>query len=121
MCYHGPLPSGGQYFGIAATHGRTIWERQFPQASFYGHLTPDSRRPALIIDGSFSKDRLQCLYYDDDATPAAKPEPTCVHGTQWNSIPGQYSQPHPLADPTGKWIAFTATKAGRSDVYVVQL
>ncbi|KPK82989.1 MAG: hypothetical protein AMJ81_08615 [Phycisphaerae bacterium SM23_33] len=122
MCYHGGLPGGGNYFGIADPAGRTRWERCYPQASFYGHNTPDARRPAIIIDGEFSQHLLQWLYYDDqDTVPHPKLEPICAHSTQWGSIPGQYSHPHPLTDAAGQWISFTAAKAGRSDVYVVDV
>ncbi len=49
MCYHGGLPGGGEYFGIASVAGETLWEQQYPQASFYGHHTPGARRAALIL------------------------------------------------------------------------
>ena len=112
---------GGEYVGVAAVDGRTRWERVYPQARQYGHQTPDAQRPALITDGLFSAHLLQWLYLDD--APAERPhlEPICVHGTEWGSLPGQYSHPHPLADPTGRWISFTAAHAGRSDVYVVEV
>ena len=121
MCYHGSLAGGGSYSGIATPAGETLWERCFPQTKFYGHCTPDARRPALIIDGEFSQDLLQWLYYGDD-DPSRPPhlEPICVHGTEWGSLPGQYSHPHPLTDASGRWVSFTAAKGGRSDVYVVE-
>lgn len=121
MAYHGRLPGGGEYFGIAERNGHTRWERLFPQTRFYGHHTPDARRPALIIDGTFADDRLQWLYYDDPAQAEPHLEPICLHNTTWGSLPGQYSHPHPLTDPGGQWVSFTAAKDGRSDVYVVSL
>jgi len=122
MAYHGPLADGGVYVGIADVDGSTRWEREFPGATHYGHLTPDARRPALIMDGDFSRDRLQWLYYDEEE-PRAGPrlEPVCLHSTQWGSIPGQYSHPHPLTDSSGRWISFTSARDGRSDVYVVEI
>lgn len=123
MCYHGGLPAaagGGGYFGIADVHGRTRWERSYPQATFYGHITPAADRPALITDGCFSPDRLQWLYRDRDGTDAHL-EPICVHGTDWRCLPGQYAHPHPLTDPAGKYVSFTAARDGRSDVYVVEV
>jgi hypothetical protein len=116
LAYHGSLPGGGVYIGIAKLNGETIWENTFPEARFYGHLTPDPKRPALILDGDFSKDKLQWLFYNEH-----KPrlEPICYHNTEWGSIPGQYSHPHPLVDASGRWISFTSAKKGRSDVYVV--
>ena len=48
-------------------------------------------------------------------------EPICAHGTDWGSLPGQYSHPHPLGDPSGRWVSFTSARDGRSDVYVVDV
>lgn len=118
LAYHGPLPSGGVYIGVTRRDGETLWEREFPHARYYGHLTADALRPALILDGDFTPDRLQWLYYDGDPP---RLEPICIHGTEWGSLPGQYSHPHPLTDPQGQWIAFNAARRGRSDVYVVQV
>ena len=59
LCYHGNARGGGGYFEVAKTNGEVVWERVFPEAITYGHNTPDARRKALIIDGSFSRDRLQ--------------------------------------------------------------
>ena len=121
MAYHGYLPGGGVYIGIAERDGRTRWERSFPEARHYGHLTPDPCRPALILDGDFVPDLLQRLYYDrpDDAPPRL--EPICVHGSEWESIPGQYSHPHPLVDASGRWLSFNRAQGGRSDVCLVDL
>lgn len=121
MCYHGRADQGGEYFGVATLDGKIIWEHVFPDATFYGHHTPDARKPALIIDGAFSRDTLQWLYYDTPEHEGPKLEPICVHGTEWGGLPGQYSHPHPLTDPSGRWISFTAAKEGRSDVYVVDV
>ena len=120
MAYHGGASGGGIYIGIAAPDGVTLWEQVFRDARFYGHLTPDPERPALILDGDFSKDLLQWMYYDlGDPDQPVRLEPICRHGTEWGGLPGQYSHPHPLTDSSGQWVSFTAAKNGRSDVYVV--
>lgn len=119
MCYHGPASSGGEFFGVAAINGDPLWEEVFPDARLYGHNTPDPRRKALIIDGSFSTDRLQWLHWGDRAGGVPKLEPICLHSTEWGSLPGQYSHPHPLTDAAGRWVSFTAARGGRSDVHVV--
>ena len=94
-----------------------LGEKKFPQARFYGHLTPDAKRPALILDGDFTKDKLQWLYYDRQEP---RLEEICRHNTEWGSLPGQYSHPHPLTEASGRWVSYTAAKNGRSDVYVVE-
>ena len=111
----------GEYFGIATLDGKTVWEEAFPDATSYGHNTPDARRKALIIDGMFSADKLQWLYWDEPTEGSPKLEPICIHGTEWGSIPGQYSHPHPLTDASGTWISYTAARGGRSDIYVVNV
>ena len=121
MIYHGPAAAGGEYFGVADLHGHKLYERVFPQVNFYGHNSPDPVKPAMIIDGFFSKDLLQWLYYDDPECELPKLEPICRHGTEWGSIPGQYSHPHPLASPDGRWISFTAACDGRTDVLAVEI
>ena len=121
MIYHGHASAGGEYFGVAGLDGRKIYERVFPKAAFYGHNSPDPRAPAMIIDGFFSNDLLQWLYYDDNQNEEPKLEPICRHGTEWESIPGQYSHPHPLASPDGRWISYTTAYDGRTDVQVVEI
>ena len=117
----GPGSQKGFYIGITDLDGGTRWEYRCAGVAHYGHLSPDPRRPALILDGDFSKELLQWCYYDrpDDCEPRL--EPICVHGTEWGSLPGQYSHPHPLIDRSGRWISFTRAHAGRSDVCVVDL
>ena len=123
LAYHGFLPGGGVYLGLTQPDGATIWEGKYPQARAYGHLTPDRTRPALILDGDFSPDTLQWLVTDGPPGPEPELEPICRHDTEWDSIqPGsQYTHPHPLADPTGQWVAFNAARDGRQDVYVVSV
>jgi len=121
LCYHGPAAGGGEYFGIAAPDGEVVWEQVFPGAFAYGHHTPDARRKALILDGTFSTDRLQWLHWAESQASAPRLDPICVHGTEWNGLPGQYSHPHPLTDASGSWISFTSARGGRSDVHVVSV
>ena len=119
MAYHGPRSGGGIYLGITAIDGTTRWEYEVPTASSYGHLTPDPLRSALILDGDFSNDLLQWLYYDlDNPSQPPRLEPICRHATEWNSLPGQYAHPHPLVDASGQWISFTAAQQGTSQVFV---
>ncbi len=121
MCYHGGARGGGEYFGVADIHGQVRWERVFEQATFYGHNTPDARREALIIDGSFSRDKLQWLHFDTPSATGPVLEAICLHSTEWDGLPGQYSHPHPLTDACGRWGSFTSARAGRSDVFVVDV
>lgn len=118
MAYHGPAQEGGAYIGLTAPDGRTIWEHTFPEAKQYGHLSPDPKRPALILDGDFAADRLQWIYYN---RPKPQLRPICLHNTEWDNPGGQYSHPHPQASPTGRHILFTHSRAGRTDVSIVEI
>ena len=120
LCYHGHATAGGEYFGIAKPDGCVVWEQVFPGASAYGHTTPDARKQALIIDGTFSTDTLHWLDWAASTGETPVLEPICIHGNEWGSLPGQYSHPHPLTDASGDWISFTSARGGRSDVYVVE-
>jgi len=119
LAYHGSLPGGGIYMGVRRHDGEPIWQRSFPEAVHYGHLTPDAKRRALVLDGDLSADRLQWLHYEGDN--GYRLEPIALHSTEWGSLPGQYSHPHPITDPTGRWISFTSARAARSDVNVVDI
>ena len=70
----------------------------------------------MILDGNLSNDLLLWVYYDQ---PQPRVEVICRHGSDWGALPGQYPHPHPIADPTGHWIAYNAAARGRSDVFVV--
>ena len=61
---------------------------------------------ALFVASSLSGERVEVI---------------ARHGTDWNSMGGQYPHPHPLCDATGRWISFNAAQKGRSDVYVVEV
>jgi hypothetical protein len=122
VAYHGFLGAGGYasgiFIGLADAGGRVIRDFVFPEAHAYGHLNPDPRRPALILDGDLLPGCLSWLYYDREQP---RLEVICRHDTEWESMPGQYSHPHPQSDPTGHWISYNAAKGGRSDVYVVEV
>jgi hypothetical protein len=75
-------------------------------------------RPAIILDGNISRDLLLWLYYDKEQP---RVEVICRHGTDWQSLGGQFPHPHPVCDPTGRWISFNVGASGRSDVYIVQV
>lgn len=116
VLYHGPIREGGYYLGVTSREGEAIREFILPEATHYGHLTADPKRPALILDGNISSDLLTWFYYDSGER---RVEIIARHGTEWYGLPGQFSHPHPLADPTGRWISFNAAHRGRSDAYVV--
>jgi hypothetical protein len=75
-------------------------------------------RPAIILDGNISRDLLLWLYYDKEQP---RVQVICRHGTDWQSLGGQFPHPHPVCDPTGRWISFNVGASGRSDVYIVQV
>ncbi len=116
VLYHGRSAEGGYYIGAIDRAGRTVREYGFHGADHYGHVSAMAGRPAIILDGNLSPDLLLWLYYDREEP---RVEVIARHGTEWNALPGQYSHPHPLSDPTGRWISFNAAHRGRSDVFVV--
>jgi hypothetical protein len=116
--YHGWRTEGGWYVGVADRQGQIVREYDFPEAVGYGHVSADPRRQAIILDGNVTKDMLMWLYWDSE-TPRL--EPICRHATEWDSLSGQLHDPHPAADPTGRWIAYNAAHGGRSDVYAVEV
>ncbi|MBU4200374.1 MAG: hypothetical protein KKG09_10105 [Verrucomicrobia bacterium] len=116
--YHGWRAEGGWYVGVADRNGRIVREHDFPDAIGYGHVSADPKRQAIILDGNVTKDMLMWLFWDAD-TPRL--EPICRHTTEWDSLWGQLHDPHPAADPTGRWIGFNAAHGGRSDVFVVDV
>lgn len=116
--YHGPSAGGGWYIGVVSREGETIREYAFRAAGSYGHVSAMAGREAIILDGNLSTDLLQWLYYDGD-TPRV--EVIARHGTDWQTMFGQYPHPHPLSDPTGRYVSFNAAHKGRSDVFVVEV
>jgi hypothetical protein len=118
VVYHGKRHDGGYYIGMVHRSGTVVREFEFPEATWYGHVSAAPDRPAVILDGNVTEDQL-CWLYVDRETPRI--EPIATHGTEWRSVPGQYSHPHPQADPTGRWIAYHVAKDKRTDVYMVTL
>jgi hypothetical protein len=118
VIYHGKSAEGGHYIGVTNTKGERPREYAFHDANHYGHVSAMAGRPAIILDGNLSNDMLLWLYYDAD-----KPriEVIARHSTAWGALPGQYTHPHPLSDPTGRYISFNVGHAGRSDVYIVEV
>jgi len=120
VLYHGPavLVEGPcpWYIGAVAADGRVHREWTFDEGRHYGHVASAPDRPAIILDGNVTSDRLTWLYYDGDAP---RLECICRHGTEWDSLPGQLSHPHPSTDREGRWIAFNVARDRRTDVWVV--
>ncbi len=116
VLYHGRSAAGGYYIGVVDREGETVREYGFHQANHYGHVSAMAGRPAIILDGNLSNDMLLWLYYDHEQP---RVEVIARHGTDWNALPGQYPHPHPLSDPTGRWVSFNIGYRGRTDVCVV--
>lgn len=122
ILYHGWLPKGGSkrgwYLGAATPEGKTIREYILPDAHGYGHVSADPNKRAFILDGNVTSDLLLWYSFDSDVP---RIEVIARHGTEWGTLPGQFADPHPLADPTGHWISFNSAHLGRSDVFVVRV
>ena len=118
VVYHGKSAIGGHYIGIIDKHGQTVREYGFHGADHYGHVSVMAGRPAIILDGNLSPDLLLWLYYDQEQP---RIEVIARHGSDWQSLGGQFPHPHPLCDPTGRYISFNVGQRGRSDVYMVQV
>jgi len=116
VVYHGRSARSGHYIGMARKDGSTLREFAFYDAPHYGHVSVMAGRPAIILDGNLSNDLLLWLYYDK-AEPRV--EVIARHGTDWQSLGGQFPHPHPLSAPSGKWISFNVGHAGRADVFIV--
>jgi hypothetical protein len=116
VIYHGKSALSGHYIGVVDKSGQTVREYLFDKAPHYGHVSAMAGRPAVILDGNLSNDLLLWVYYD---RPQPRVEVICRHGSDWGALPGQYPHPHPICDPTGRWIAYNAAARGRSDVFVV--
>lgn len=119
VLYHGSsYAQGGVLIGVVNRDGTTRREYRFPASAGGGHVSAMPDRPAIILDGNLSRDLLLWLYYDQSQP---RVEVIARHGTDWGALPGQYSHPHPLADPSGRWISFNAAQKGRVDVFVVSV
>ena len=118
VIYHGKSAKSGHYIGVVNKAGQTVREYLFDKANWYGHVSAAAGRPAIILDGNLSPDMLLWLYYDAEQP---RVEVIARHSTDWGALPGQYPHPHPLSDPTGKWISFNVGSRGRSDVFIVKV
>jgi len=118
VLYHGRSVQGGYYIGATDREGHTLREYAFCDAAHYGHVSAAAGRPAIILDGNLSSDLLLWLYYDQKQP---RVEVIARHGTDWGAMSGQFPHPHPLSDPTGRWISFNVAHRGRSDVCVVRV
>jgi len=115
--YHCPTPNG-YVIGLVSPSGECLWEHQSSEWKYYGHVGAMAGRPAILLDGNLTQDMLLWMYYD---TPEPRVEIVCRHGTQWNGAPGQHSHPHPVSDPTGRYVAYNVGDRGRSDVWLVEV
>lgn len=118
VLYHGRSAQAGHYVGVVDKNGQTVREYGFHQAPHYGHVSAMAGRRAVILDGNITNDLLLWVYYDQEDP---RVEVICRHGTAWGALPGQYTHPHPLSDPTGRWISFNVGSKGRSDVYLAKV
>ena len=118
VVYHGKSVEGGYFIGVIDRDGTVVNEYGFHRAAGYGHVSAMANRPAMMLDGNLTPDMLLWLYYEDEQP---RIEMIAQHSTHWNALPGQYAHPHPLSDPTGRWISFNAGYNGRSDVHIVQV
>jgi len=125
LLYHGPadLVWGPcpWYIGAVRPNGEIYREWTFANGRHYGHVAAaGGGRPAIIIDGNLTPDKLQWLYYDSEEP---RFETICAHGTELNTIDGytQATHAHPSTDRDGRWVAFNVAKDKRTDVWVVEV
>ena len=118
VMYHGRSASGGYFIGVCDKRGHTVREWDFSDVGMYGHVAAMANRPAIILDGNVSENLLTWLYYDSDQP---RIEVIAAHNTQWATVLGQASHPHPLCSPDGRWISFNTAQRGRTEVVVVQV
>jgi hypothetical protein len=119
--YHGPAARGGQYIGAIDTKARVVWERVFA-APHYGHVSTHTRAPAIITDGLLTPDLVTAIYFRDlDTSGAPRIEVLARHATEWGTLQGQYTHPHPHVSPDGRWLCYNKGEKGRTDVYLVRL
>ncbi len=119
VLYHGRnRMEGGWILGVCTPTGEVLREYVLPNARHYGHVSAMQGRNALLLDGNVSENLLTWLYYDGRQP---RVEIIAAHDTQWRSLPGQTTHPHPLCSPDGRWISFNTTQHGRSDVAVVRV
>ncbi|MBN8216816.1 MAG: PD40 domain-containing protein [Spirochaetes bacterium] len=125
VLYHGAYADGG-----AAYLGRWTREKGPTEAALpaswhrYGHFTASRSGNRFVSDG----------YYQEADDPEARGgawislqevdwgkgsvawTPLCRHGSSWK---GQDNHPHPVFDPTDRWIYFTSDAGGKRAVWRV--
>jgi len=114
---------GGWYIGLAGLDGNPIREYSFNDAKYYGHVSAMKGKNAAIIDGNILDGLLMWVYFDQEKP---KIEIIAQHDTDFTTMPGQYSHPHAISDPTGKWIVYNSAPkiiftGARSDIYAVEV
>ena len=118
VLYHGRSASGGYFIGVCDPDGNTVREYDMADATHYGHVSAMQGRPAIILDGNVSDNLLTWLYYDQ-AQPRV--EVIAAHNTQWGTVLGQASHPHPLCSPDARWISFNTAQRGRTEIIIVKV
>ncbi len=119
--YHGRGRQGGHYVGVGDHQGRIVWEHHFP-GFFYGHMSSDTQRRAIITDGLFTPDLITEIHYEElDSIGVPRLEILAKHSTNWGGVAGQYSHPHPHMSPDGRWLSYNKGEEGRADVYLVRM
>jgi Tol biopolymer transport system component len=114
---------GGWYIGLAGLDGSPIREYSFKDAKYYGHVSAMKGKNAAIIDGNILDGLLMWIYFDQENP---RIEIIAQHGTNFTTMTGQYSHPHSISDPTGRWIVYNSAPSiifsgARSDIYSVEV
>ena len=81
------------------------------------------RKNAAIIDGNILDGLLMWIYFDEELP---KIEVIAKHDTDFTTMPCQYSHPHSISDPTGRWIVYNSAPkkifyGPRSDIFAVSI
>jgi hypothetical protein len=122
VLYHGPavLVAGPcpYYIGVVRPSGEVYREWTPENSDNYGHVAAAPDRPAVILDGNLTFDLMQWMYYDGDEP---RFEVICEHRSEWKTLPGQLTHPHPSTDRGGRWIALNVCRNARVDVWVVEV
>lgn len=132
IVYHGMIEAsdwknnvteGGWYIGLAGLDGNPVREFSFKDARYYGHVSAMKGRNAAIIDGNILDGLLMWIYFDQELP---KIEMIAKHDTDFTTMPSQYSHPHAISDPTGRWIVYNSARriiftGARSDIFSVEV
>lgn len=132
VLYHGMLAGSrwendrnenGWYIGKTGLDGNVKREFAFPDAPYYGHVSAMKGKDAVILDGNLLNGLLTWLYLDGESP---RVEVIARHDSDFTVMPGQYTHPHTICDPTGRRLVFNSARkkifvGGRSDVYTVEV